>query len=70
MKRWQVIVIAVVVIASIAVVAGYRMAVQLLQDKVVDAPGPGSRLTEPRRQPDRSRRASGAFQILNAGDSR
>jgi hypothetical protein len=46
MKRWQVVVIAVVVITGIAVVAGYRMAVRLLQDKVVDALGPGSRLTE------------------------
>jgi hypothetical protein len=46
MKRWQTIVIAVAVILAIAVVAGYRMGVRLLQDKVVDALGPGSRLTE------------------------
>jgi len=46
MKRWQAIVIAVAVILAIAVVAGYRMGVRLLQDKVVDALGPGSRLTE------------------------
>ncbi len=46
MKRWQVIVIAVVVITGIAVVAGYRMGVQLLQDKVLNSLGPGSRLTE------------------------
>ena len=46
MKRWQTIVIGVAVILAIAVVAGYRMGVRLLQDKVVDALGPGSRLTE------------------------
>jgi len=46
MKRWQVIVIAVVVTLSIAVVAGYRIGVQLLQDKVLNSLGPGSRLTE------------------------
>ncbi|HEY7221978.1 MAG TPA: DUF748 domain-containing protein [Candidatus Binatia bacterium] len=46
MKRWQIIAIAVVVILAVAVVAGYRMGVRLLQARVVDALGPGSRLTE------------------------
>jgi hypothetical protein len=46
MRRWQVIVIAVAVILGIAVVAGYHMGVRLLQDKVVSALGPGSRVAE------------------------
>jgi Domain of Unknown Function (DUF748) len=46
MKRWQVIVLAVAVALGIAVIAGYRMGVRLLQDRVVDALGHGSRLTE------------------------
>lgn len=46
MKRWQVIAIAVVVILGIAVIASYHVGVRLLQDRVVDALGPGSRLTE------------------------
>jgi len=46
MKRWQVIVLAVVVILVIGVAAGYRAGVRLLQDKVVVALGPGSRLSE------------------------
>ena len=46
MKRWQIIALAVVILGGIAVVAVYRLEVRLLQDKVVDALGPGSRLTE------------------------
>jgi hypothetical protein len=46
MKRWQFIVLAVTVTLGIAVVAGYRMGVRLLEGKIVDALGPGSRLTE------------------------
>ncbi len=46
MKRWQVIAVAAVVLLGIAVVAGYRMGVRILQARVVDALGPGSRLTE------------------------
>lgn len=46
MKRWQIIVVAVVVVLGIAVVAGYRMGVQLLQGHIIEALGPGSRLTE------------------------
>jgi Domain of Unknown Function (DUF748) len=46
MKRWQVIALAVVVILGIALIGGYRMGVRLLQARIVDALGPGSRLTE------------------------
>jgi len=46
MKRWQVVLLIVVVVLGIAVVAGYRMGARLLQGKVVEALGPGSRLTE------------------------
>jgi len=46
MKRWQVIVVAAVAILGIAVVAAYRVGVRMLQDRVVDALGPGSRLSE------------------------
>lgn len=46
MKRWKLIGVAIVVVLGIAVLAGYRAGVRLLQDKVVGALGPGSRLTE------------------------
>ncbi len=46
MKRWQTIVVAIAVILAVAVVLGYRIGVRMLQDKVVAALGPGSRLTE------------------------
>ena len=46
MKRWQVIVLAAVVVLGIAVVAGYRMGVRLLQGKIVEALGRGSRVNE------------------------
>jgi hypothetical protein len=46
MKRWQVIIIATILIVGIAVLGGYRLGVQMLQDKVVAALGPGSDLTE------------------------
>jgi len=46
MKRWQVIVLAVVLILGVSVVAGYRVGVRLLQGKIVEALGPGSRLAE------------------------
>lgn len=46
MKRWQIIVLAAVVVIGIAVAAAYRIGVRLLQDRVVDALGPGTRLTE------------------------
>jgi hypothetical protein len=46
MKRWQVIAVAVLLILGIVVVAGYRMGVRLLQGKIVEALGPGSRVNE------------------------
>jgi Domain of Unknown Function (DUF748) len=46
MKRWQILVAATVVVLAIAVVAGYRAGVQLLQGQIVGALGPGSRLAE------------------------
>ena len=46
MKRWQIIILVGVVILGIAVVAGYRIGVRQLQDRIIDALGPGSRLTE------------------------
>jgi hypothetical protein len=46
MKRWQVVALSVALIFGIAVVAGYRLGVQLLQGRIVEALGPGSRLAE------------------------
>jgi len=46
MKRWQAIAIVLIAVLAIGVLAGYHVGVRLLQDKVVDALGPGSRLTE------------------------
>jgi hypothetical protein len=46
MKRWQIIVLAVLAIFGVAVIAGYRTGVKLLQSQIVEALGPGSRLTE------------------------
>src|SRR5262245_60153702 len=46
MKRWWVIVLAVAMLLVIGIAAGYRAGVRLLQDKVVTALGPGSRLSE------------------------
>ena len=46
MKRWQIIILAVIVILGVAVVAGYRIGVRQLQGRIIDALGPGSRLTE------------------------
>ena len=46
MKRWPIIVLTVIVVLALALVAGYRMGVRLLQGKIVEALGPGSRLTE------------------------
>ncbi|HYA30617.1 MAG TPA: hypothetical protein VEI95_17505, partial [Acidobacteriota bacterium] len=44
MKRWQIIVLAVIVLLATAVAAGYHLGVRLLQGKIVAALGPGSRL--------------------------
>jgi len=46
MKRWQVILLAVIAILSIAVVGGYRVGVRLLQGRITEALGPGSHLRE------------------------
>jgi Domain of Unknown Function (DUF748) len=46
MKRWQAIAIVVIAVLAIGVLLGYHLGVRLLQDKVVAALGPGSRLTE------------------------
>jgi hypothetical protein len=46
MKRWQIIVLAVVVILGGAIVGGYRYGVRLLQERIVEALGPGSQLRE------------------------
>jgi hypothetical protein len=46
MRRWQIILLVLVVVVGVAVVAGYRMGVRLLQGKIVAALGDGSRLTE------------------------
>ena len=46
MKRWQVVIIGVIVFLGVAVVAAYRVGVRMLQDRVVAALGAGSRLSE------------------------
>jgi hypothetical protein len=46
MKRWQVIVLAVVIVLGAAVVVGFRLGVRLVQGKIVEALGPGSRIAE------------------------
>src|SRR5918996_4823356 len=46
MKRWQAIAIVVIAVLAIGVLVGYHLGVRLLQDRVVAALGPGSRLTE------------------------
>ena len=46
MKRWQIIILAAMLIVSIAVVIGYRVGVRLVQGKIVEALGPGSRIAE------------------------
>ena len=46
MKRWQLIVLAVVLILGVAVIIGFRLGVRLVQGKIVEALGPGSRIAE------------------------
>lgn len=46
MKRWPIIALAGVVLVGIAVIASYHVGVRLLHSKIVEALGPGSRLTE------------------------
>jgi hypothetical protein len=45
MKRWQIIVLAVLLLLGIGVVTGYRLGVQLLNDRLLEALGPGNRIT-------------------------
>jgi hypothetical protein len=46
MKRWQVVALGGVLILGVAVVAGYRLGVQLLKGKIVEALGAGSRIAQ------------------------
>ena len=46
MKRWQIIFIAVIACLGISLAAAYRLGVQKLQSTVIDALGPGSRVTQ------------------------
>ena len=46
MKRWQIIFVAVIAFLGISLAAGYRLGVQKLQSTVIDALGPGSRVTQ------------------------
>jgi hypothetical protein len=46
MKRWQVIVLAVIIVLGAAIVIGFRLGVRLVQGKIVEALGPGSRMAE------------------------
>jgi Domain of Unknown Function (DUF748) len=42
MKRWQIVVLAILLLLGIGVVTGYRLGVRLLHDRVADALGAGS----------------------------
>lgn len=46
MKRWQVIVLVVVFVLGAVVAIGFRLGVRLVQGKIVEALGPGSRIAE------------------------
>lgn len=46
MKRWQVIVLAVVIVLGAVVAIGFRLGVRLVQGNIVEALGPGSRIGE------------------------
>ena len=46
MKRWILVAAGILVVSALAVVIAYRIGVRLLQDEVVAALGPGSRLAE------------------------
>lgn len=45
MKRWQIVLFAFTALFFLAVVVGYRVGTRLLEGKIVDALGPGSRLS-------------------------
>ena len=44
MKRWQIIVLAVVLVLGAAVAVGFHFGVRLMRDKIAGALGPGSRI--------------------------
>jgi Domain of Unknown Function (DUF748) len=44
MKRWQIVVLAVLLLLGIGIVTGYRLGARLLRDRVIEALGPGSRI--------------------------
>ena len=46
MKRWQIVVVAAVFFLGMSVVVAYRVGVRLLQERIVEALGPGSGITE------------------------
>jgi len=46
MKRWQIVVLAAVFFLGMSVVVAYRVGVRLLQERIVEALGPGSGITE------------------------
>lgn len=46
MKRWQLSVIASVVILGLGIIAAYHVGVRLLQGKIIEALGPGSHVSE------------------------
>ena len=46
MKRWHIVVVAAVFFLGMSVVVGYRVGVRLLQERIVEALGPGSGITE------------------------
>jgi hypothetical protein len=46
MKRWQIILLAVIAIGAIATAGAYRLGVRLLQERIVESLGPGSQLRD------------------------
>lgn len=46
MKRWYIVFLGAVCLLAISVVVGYRVGVQLLRQRLLDALGPGSDITE------------------------
>ena len=46
MKRWYIVFLAAVFLLGMSVVIGYRVGVRLLQERIVEALGPGSGITE------------------------
>jgi uncharacterized protein involved in outer membrane biogenesis len=46
MKRWPIVVLAVMLVFAVSMVAGYRVGVQLVRNKIAHALGPGSNIAE------------------------